>query len=401
MDLRKEQLGVGTLELSQREKDYVIQALDSNRLSYGPLSKKFESMFAALHDVKFAVFVNSGTSALSIALATLKELHGWKDGDEVIVPSLTFVATVNVVLEHNLVPVFVDCDSQTYNMDASLIEEKITDRTCCIMPVHLYGLIADMGPIMDIANRHDLRVVEDSCETIGVNYNGQKTGSFGDISCFSTYVAHFIVTGVGGLALTNDPKKAEILRSLANHGRDSIYLNIDDDKDIDGSAFQEVVRRRFRFVRRGYSFRATEMEAGLGIGQLETFPDILSARQGNAANLTQKLEKYSDVLQLPRFDSFLQEHGFMMFPIVVKKDARFRKQSLIEHLEKMNIETRDMMPLINQPVYEYMNINENDYPVAQWVNACGFYIGCHQNLEESDLQYIEDVIAEFLSLQSA
>lgn len=400
MESRKEQLGVGTLNLTDREKNYVMQALESNRLSYGPLSKKFENMFAELHNMRYAVLVNSGTSALSIALATLKELNGWKDGDEVLVPALTFVATANVVLEHNLVPVFVDCDVTTYNMNPALIEEKITQKTRAIMPVHLFGLVADMEPICEIARKHNLSIVEDSCETIGVSYKGKKTGSFGDIGCFSTYIAHFIVTGVGGLALTNDPKKAEILRSLANHGRDSIYLNIDDDKDIDGAAFQEVVRRRFRFVRRGYSFRVTEMEAGLGIGQLERFPEILHARQSNARSLTEKLSAYTNVLQLPSFDSAVQEHGFMMYPIVVCKDAPFSKEDLVDYFENMNIETRDMMPLINQPVYADMHIQPQDYPIADWVNRSGFYIGCHQSLEENDLQYIADVFQEFFSSYS-
>ena len=400
MESRKEQLGVGTLDLTDREKNYVMQALESNRLSYGPLSKRFESMFAELHTMKYAVLVNSGTSALSIALATLKELNHWKDGDEVLVPALTFVATANVVLEHNLVPVFVDCHADTYNMNASLLEEKITERTRAIMPVHLFGLVADMEPICAIAEKYNLSVVEDSCETIGVSYKGKKAGSFGDISCFSTYIAHFIVTGVGGLALTNDPKKAEILRSLANHGRDSIYLNIDDDRDIDGAAFQEVVRRRFRFVRRGYSFRVTEMEAGLGIGQLERFPEILSARQKNAAMLTEKLSPYTDVLQLPSFDTDVQEHGFMMYPIVVQKEAPFSKEDIVAFFESMNIETRDMMPLINQPVYAYMDIRSQDYPVADWVNTSGFYIGCHQGFTENDIQYIADVLQEFLSSHS-
>lgn len=397
MEKRPNQLGVGTLDVSEKEKQYVLQALESNRLSYGPLSKKFERMFADLHGMKHAVFVNSGTSALSIALATLKELHGWKDGDEVLVPALTFVATSNVVLEHNLVPVFVDCDAKSYNIDPSLIEKYITDNTVAIMPVHLFGLVADMEPIMEIANRHNLRVVEDSCETIGVPYKGNMTGSFGDISCFSTYVAHFIVTGVGGLAVTNDDKHAEILRSLANHGRDSIYLNIDDDKDIDGASFKQVVRRRFRFVRRGYSFRATEMEAGLGIGQLERFESILRARQRNAAAITEKLSQWEPLLQLPSFDSAVQEHGFMMYPIVITKDAPFEKQDLIDHLEGLNIETRDMMPLINQPVYASMNIDPKEYPVADWVNNCGFYVGCHQDLTDNDLQYMADAMGAFLS----
>ncbi len=391
-------IGVGTFQVSENARKYVLQALESGRLSYGPFSRKFEAAFAKRHGSRYAVFVNSGTSALSIAVACLKETEGWKDGDEVLVPALTFVATANVVLEHNLVPVFVDCDPMTYNVDPAKIEAKITPKTRAIIPVHLFGLVADMDPIMAIARKHNLRVIEDSCETMGVPYNGKPAGSFGDISCFSTYVAHLIVTGVGGLAVTSDAKYAEILRSLANHGRDSIYMNIDDDKDIDGAGFKEVIRRRFRFVRRGYSFRATELEAALGLDQLEQMDGILGARQANAAKLTAILAPYGRWLQLPSYDPRKQGHAFMMFPIVIRKDAPFTKEDLVFHLEKRNVETRDMLPLINQPAYASMKINSKDYLVADWVNTHGFYIGCHQGLTEADLVYVSDVFGEFFSV---
>jgi len=400
MQIVDKQIGVGTLEITEKERSYVLDVLTNNRLSYGPYSKKFERAFAAMHDMKYGIFVNSGTSALSIAIACLKEMDNWHDGDEILVPALTFVATANVVLEHGLIPVFVDCRPDTYNMDPGEIERRITKRTRAIMPVHLFGLIADMDPIVKIAHQHKLRIIEDSCETIGVSYRGKKAGSFGDISCYSTYVAHFIVTGIGGLAVTNDLQKAEILRSLANHGRDSIYMSIDDDKDLDGLTFREVIRRRFRFVRRGYSFRATEMEAAIGVGQLERFSDILRARQHNASRLSEILKPFSSWLQLPSWDTNVQEHGFMMYPIVVKPDAPFTKEELVHHIETWNIESRDMMPLINQPVYAFMNIQQEEYPVASWINRCGFYIGCHQNMHEKDLLYVGNVFREFFKKTS-
>ena len=391
------QLGVGTLELTAGEKANVMKVLESNRLSYGPFIREFEKRFAQMHGCTYAVFVNSGTNALSIAVACLKETGGWKDGDEVLVPALTFVATANVILEHNLMPVFVDCDPKTYNIDPAKIEVKITKKTRAIMPVHLFGQIADMDPILSIAKKHDLRIIEDSCETVGVNYRGKPAGSFGDISCFSTYVAHLVVTGVGGLAVTKDEKYAEIIRSLANHGRDNIYVSIDDDKDIDGSKFHEVIRRRFRFIRRGYSCRGTEMEAAIGIGQLERFGEILKSRQSNAAALIELLKPYEKFLQLPWYDTQKQKHAFMMFPIVVRDDAPFKKIDLIQHLEDWNVETREMMPLINQPCYDWMKINAKDYPVADWVNRCGFYIGCHQGFSKENLEYIRDVFSEFFA----
>jgi perosamine synthetase len=400
MDKSTVQIGVGTLEITDEEKSAVMEVLDSNRLSYGPKSREFEEKFAKLHDNKFAVLVNSGTSALRIAIACLKEVENWKDGDEVIVPAITFVATANVVIDHGLVPVFVDCDPKTYNIDPSKIEEKITDRTRAIMPVHLFGQIADMDPIMEIAKRHNLKVIEDSAETMGVTYKGKKAGSFGDISCFSTYVAHLIVTGVGGFAVTSNPKYAEVLRSLANHGRDGIYLSIDDDKNLEEEKSKEVIRRRFRFVRPGYSFRLTEMESAIGICQLDKLSNMLKIRNKNAEVLMENLSKFSSSIQLPSFDKEKQEHAFMMFPIVIKKDVGFTKDELVQFLEEWNIETRDMLPLINQPVYEYMNIDQKEYPVADWINNYGFYISCHQGLTQDNLQYITNVFDKFFSSKS-
>jgi dTDP-4-amino-4,6-dideoxygalactose transaminase len=395
MERSPQQLGVGTFVASPEARANVMQALDGNRLSYGPFSRRFERDFAQAHDCNYGVFVNSGTSALSIAVATLIEMGDWKDGDEIIVPALTFVASANVILEHRLTPVFVDCDAKTYNIDPQKIRATITPRTRAIMVVHLFGLVADMDPIMEIARENDLRIIEDSCETMGVSYKGKKTGSFGEISCFSTYVAHLIVTGVGGLAVTKDPKIAEMLRSLANHGRDNIYVSIDDDKDIDGSKLKEVIRRRFRFIRRGYSFRATELEAALGVAQLAELPAMIERRGKNAAVLSAGLAPFTKWLQLPTYNPAVQGHAFMMYPIVIQPDAPFTKEDLIFFLEDWNVETRDMVPLINQPVYAPMKIRQEDYPVADWVNRYGFYIGCHQGFGEKELKYILEVFAAF------
>jgi dTDP-4-amino-4,6-dideoxygalactose transaminase len=372
-----------------------MQVLESNRISYGPWTRRFEQEFAAAHDSTFAIFVNSGTSALSIAVACLKEVFGWKEGDEILVPALTFVATANVLIEHGLRPVFVDCDAKTYNVDPKKIEARITQRTRGIVVVHLLGLVADMDPIVKIAEKHRLRIIEDSCETMGVTYRGKKTGTFGDIACFSTYVAHLIATGVGGFAMTKNPTYAEILRSLANHGRDNIYISIDDDKDVDGAAFEEIIRRRFRFVRRGYSFRATELEAAIGVAQLHRLPEMIKKRRENARKISAALKPLEKWIQLPWYDPKIQEHAFMMYPVVLREESGIDKDALVQHLESLHIQTRDMLPLINQPVYADMHIREEEYPVARWVNRCGFYIGCHQGMSDNDIATMGSAFTEF------
>ncbi len=391
----KRNIGVGCADIGQKEKDYVNEVLNSERLSYGKFIAAFENEFAKAHGVRHAIMVNSGTSALRIAVACLKEFGNWQDGDEVIVPAVTFVATSNVILDRGLMPVFVDVDSKTYNIDAAKIEEKITPKTRAIMAVHLFGQPAEMEPIMAIAKKHNLKIIEDSCETMFVKYKEKPVGSFGDISCFSTYVAHLLVTGVGGLALTNNDELAVIMKSLANHGRDNIYMNIDDDDNLDRDKLAMVVNRRFNFIRHGYSFRATEMEGALGLAQLERKDEILSKRQKNAEYLTLHLQKYENYLQLPWHPTYAG-HAFMMYPIMIKH-TRIDKKDLVLFLEEKGIETRDMLPLINQPAYIKLFGNlEEKYPVAKWINNNGFYIGCHQKLGTEDLDYIVSAFDDYL-----
>lgn len=382
---------LGTVTVTPRTHKYISQILATGRFSYGPFSEKFESEFARLHNRKFAMFMNSGTSALQVALHTLKELHQWKDGDEVLVPAITFVATSNIVIQNNLTPIFVDVDPLTYNIDPSKIEEKITKKTRAIIPVHLFGLSAQMDTIMTIARQHNLKVLEDSCETMLVNYKNKPVGSRGDIACFSTYVAHILVTGVGGLALTDNTDYAISIKSLMNHGRDSIYLHIDDDRNTsnDKKLFN-IVNKRFRFVSIGYSYRATEFEAALGLAALEKKDVMIRKRQKNAAFLLKHLQQFSGHLQLPSWPPYAQ-HAFMYFPIVIKH-PRIKRDKLITLLETFGVETRYMLPLINQPVYKKLFGNlESKFPVARWINNNGFYVACHQDLSQAQLRHIVDV----------
>lgn len=397
MKLKKRTVGVGTVEIGERAKEYVMAALNSNRLSHGPFLQRFEKEFATLHERKFATSCNSGTSALLIAVGALKEYHSWNDGDEILVPAITFIATSNVILQNGLKPVFVDVDPATYNIDPNKIEEKITSKTRALLPVHLFGLSAEMEPIMEIANRHGLKVIEDSCETMFVKYKGRPAGSRGHIACFSTYSAHLVVTGVGGVALTNDPEYAIIMKSMMNHGRDSIYLNIDDDSRLTTKEETfSMADQRFSFVRMGHSFRLTELEGALGCAELENWEENLKARLANAHYVIEHLSHHRRLIQLPTWPQH-SEHAFMMFPIVLK-DNRLSRKDLVTHLEENGIETRYMMPLLNQPYYQKIFGNlEDQYPVAKWINNNGFYIGCHQNLTEEDRRYLVRVLDTYLT----
>ena len=378
-------IGVGDLRLTKADKNAVLRVLNSNRLSYGPVTKEFESEFSRIHESKFAVFTNSGTSSLQIALSALKDKYGWNDGDEVIVPAITFVATSNTVIQNNLKPVFVDVERDTFNIDTTKIEEAITANTRAIIPVHLLGLPASMGPIMRIARKHRLRVIEDSAETMFARYKGKVVGSFGDIGCFSTYIAHYIVTGVGGMNTTSNSDLAVRLRSLMNHGRDSIYISIDDDATTDGGKLKEIIQKRFSFVSLGYSYRATEMEAALGLSQLKRKNEIVSRRKVIAAKYLKGLSDLGEYLQF-QYTPPDRENVYMLFGVVSKSK---QKVELVNFLEQNKIETRDLLPLINQPIYKKLYGNmEYKYPVANYLNNSAFYIGCHQYLANKDVDYV-------------
>ena len=390
-------IGVGTCRISPAAVRYVNDVLASNRLSYGPYLQRFERLFASAHDCRFGIMTNSGTSSLVVAVQALKRRYGWKDGDEVIVPAVTFVATANVVLQQNLTPVFVDVDPLHYGIDPAKIEAAVTPRTRMILPVHLFGSPCDMAPILSVARARGLRVIEDSCESMFVRYEGRSVGSFGDIGCFSTYVAHILSTGVGGLCTTNDPDLAVALRSLMNHGRDSIYLSIDDDDEKSDEEMRVIVKRRFSFVEPGHSFRVTELEGALGVAAFEAKDANLARRAANAERLTSALRDVEDRLQLPSVRPNAG-HAFMMYPVVLRKGG---KSALVEYLEAHGIETRDMLPLVNQPVYRrLLGTREEDFPVAKWVNESGFYVGCHQDLSDEEVDYVAAKFHDFFAGKS-
>lgn len=393
--MKKRVIAIADLKISARAKRYILQTLDENRLSYGRFTQKFETQFAKIHDRKYAIVSNSGTSGLQVALAALKESMGWDDGDEVIVPSITFIATTNVVIHNNLKPVFVDVEPDYFCIDPKKIEDKITKRTRAIMPVHLFGQSADMEPILKIAKKYNLKVIEDSCEAMFVKYKGRPVGSMGDIAVFSTYVAHIIVTGVGGIVTTNDESLATNIKSLMFHGRDNIYLKIDDDDTRDRVKLNSLIERRFQFHHVGYSYRITEMEGALGLAALKDKNIIIRKRQWAGKEITRSLKMFSNFFQLPKIRKG-SSHIYMFFPLVIK-DERIEKEDFLLFLEENGVETRLFMPLLNQPIYKKIFGDiEDEYPVAKRLVDKGFLIGCHQYLKETDIKYLANLFKRYL-----
>lgn len=354
---------------TRKQKKLVNQVLKSGRLTYGDKTRELERRFAEIHGAKHAIFTSSGTAALKISLHALKDKHDWKDGSEVIIPSVTFVATMNAVLMNNLKPVLVDVEKETANLNPKLLGNAITKKTVAIMPVHLLGQPANMDEIMKWARDYSLEVIEDSCETMFVNKLKGTT------ACFSTYVAHLLVTGVGGFILTNDDKLAVTMRSMLFHGRDESYLNIDDKP--------KEIWKRFHFPRMGYSDRMTELEAAIGLGELDGWQGMVKKRQENARRLA-NFPLYPPDVPVTNF----YKHSFMFFPCYVE-----RRDELMVYLEKHGIQTRTMMPLISQPITKpYL---KKKYPVAQYIEEHGLLLPVHQYLKKKDLDHIINTVKAF------
>lgn len=346
------------------EKKLVNQVIDSGWISRREFIPRFEQEIARLHGQRYGMMVNSGTDALRIGLSTLKEVHKWPDKSEVMVPAITFVATVNAILQNSLKPVFVDVDRFTYTLDPKLIAAKLNRRTKAIVPVHLFGLPANMSAIMPIARSLKLKVLEDSCETMFVH----KVQ--GDMAAFSTYMAHMIQTGVGGVLTTNSSRYDAVARSYMNHGRSDNP-------------------NKFEFERIGYSSRVTEFEGALGCAQLTRWPEILKRRQNIAQRIYRGLISSECRVKLP--GSLVEQSSWMLFPMVLLKGSRDRFMS---YMLKKGIETRQMMPLTNQKPYQKM-LKQKDYPVADWINKNGVCLPCHQKLSDGDVDYMVEAVKGF------
>jgi perosamine synthetase len=382
-----ERIGLGCLDVTQEDLDAVAEVLHSGWISPGPKVAEFESAFAKAHGRKYGVMVNSGTDALRIALGALKEAREWSDGDQVIVPAMTFIATANVVLQNGLTPVFAEIHPDSFNIEPYGLERYITRLTRAIIPVHLFGQMADM-PVIRVRSE-GLAIIEDSCETMGTrrinNWGsetghdstklGQCVGSFGDIACFSTYACHLINTGVGGIAITDDDRLYRIMRSLMNHGRRS-----------------ESASERFTFDRVGYSCRPTEIEAVLGLNQLKLLPNVLKRRQANAEYLHQSLFGTEDWLQRQDPVRVNVEHAWMMYPLLLT-DPSINRDEFMEYLDDEGVACRPFFPLLTSSVYRRMFPDSySSFPVAYNASQRGFYVPCHQQLSQDDLSYISMTI---------
>lgn len=391
----------GTVSVTEKSKAIIREILETNRLSSGKYVREFEKKFAQLVGTKAAVAVSSGTDAIALALAVLYDFGAGR-GDEIIVPALSFVATGNAVLQAGFTPVFVDIDVRTLNIDPLKIEDAITEKTRAIVPVHLMGKPADMDTISAIARKHNLYVIEDAAEAHGAVYKGKNVGTLGDMAAYSLYIAHIITTIEGGIITTDNSDFAEILRSLRSHGRackcEICVLNIAsahcpkrfnevDDADI-----------RFIFERIGFSTKMNEMEAAVGIGNLEIYFDILNKRRTNLYYLMEEAKAFAPFLTTIDKEPF-EDIGPHALPLIVTQQADFTRNELVKHLEEKGIDSRNLFSSMPTQClgFNFLGAKTSGFPNAEYIGNHGVHIGVHQDLAKEECDYIISCINDFLT----
>ncbi len=378
-------------------------------LTAGPRAEAFEARLAETVGTAHALAVNSGSSANLLAVAALRSRRlerPLQPGDEVITSALAFPTTVAPILQNGLVPVFVDCEPATYNLDPSHLEAALSPRTRAIFLAHTLGNPAEMEPVMDFARAHDLYVIEDTCDALGAVYNGQMVGTFGHLATLSFYPAHHITTGEGGAVLTGDPLLAHIVRSLRDWGRDCWCRHNSPPNGACGHRFdwtipglEEPYDHRYFYVEIGYNLKMTDVQAAIGLAQLEKLPAFLEARRRNFQWLREGLEPYSAFLTLPVWSPHAQPAWFA-FPITVRPEAPFTRRDLTTFLEQHNIETRLLFAgnILRQPAYrDIPHRIVGSLANSDQVLRSTFFIGVYPGLDRARIDHILQTFAHFFA----
>jgi perosamine synthetase len=368
--------------LGEQESRYVAQCLETGWISSaGPFIERFEQDWSRYCGRKYGVCVSSGTAALQVALSSLD----LQPGDEVIMPAFTIISCVLAVIYSGGTPVLVDAEPRTWTMDPTQVEEKITPRTKAILAVHIYGHPADMDPLLALADRHELAVIEDAAEAHGAEYlrnhyqtspQWRRCGSFGAASCFSFYANKLVTTGEGGMVLTDDARQAERFRSLRN------------------LCFQPS--RRFMHEELGFNFRFTNLQAALGIAQLERMEQIVEKKRWIGRQYSKRLEGIAG-LQLPVEASWARS-VYWMYGIVLSEDTGITATDLAAKLNERDIETRPFfLGMHEQPALLRRGLFHGErYPVTERLACQGLYLPSGLALTDTQLEYVAQTVREIL-----
>jgi perosamine synthetase len=363
-------ISMSSPDITQAEIDAVTEVLQTSYLSIGPKIKTFEHDFASYIGTRQAVGVNAGTSGLHLAMIAA----GITDGDEVITPSFSFIASANSILYERGVPVFVDIDPLTGNIDPQQIEAAISERTKAIMPIHAFGQPADMNPILDLARKHNLYVIEDACEAVGAEYDGRRVGTIGDAAVFAFYPNKQMTTGEGGMIVTNREDWGELFRSLRNQGRDvfDVWLN---------------------HTRLGYNYRLDEMSAALGLTQLKRIEELLTKRACVAEWYEQRI---SEIVGIGRPHIADTTTRMSWFVYVVRCMDGVSRNELMDSLRENGVPSRPYFtPIHLQPFYrERFGWERGDLPHTENAGDNWLALPFSSVMSEAQVDYVCNKLRE-------
>lgn len=403
------------------ELEAMVQASLDMWLTAGRFNNQFENEFAQYLNIKYALSTNSGSSANLLALSTLTSHklgeQRLKKGDEVITVATGFPTTINPIIQNGLIPVFVDCKIGTYNINADKIEEAVSEKTKAIFLAHTLGNSFDLDKIKSICKKHNLWLIEDSCDALGGEYKGQKLGTIGDIGTYSFYPAHHITMGEGGAVVTNDKKLYDIIKSFRDWGRDcSCPPGCD---GICGKRFSQQsgnlpfgYDHKYTYSHIGYNLKITDWQAALGCAQIKKLPEFIKKRTQNAEYLMNKLSDLKEFLILPEIQEGAKPSWFG-FLISTKQDGL--KQQLVEFLEKNGVGTRQLFagnilrqPMIvnneislrigNSKIINSANLTEEHYkmlPNTEFIMNNTFWVGVFPALSYKELDKTSELIHQF------
>jgi CDP-6-deoxy-D-xylo-4-hexulose-3-dehydrase len=387
----------------------LINLVDSSLdfwLTEGRYSEEFSEKIADFLGVTNVALVNSGSSANLVAFSALtSEKLGdrrLKPGDEVISVSAGFPATVTPIIQNNCVPVFVDVDIPTYNIDVAMMKNAISEKTKCIFIAHTLGNPFDLDAVMAIANENNLWVIEDNCDAFGSQYSGRYTGTFGHISTISFYPAHHITTGEGGAVVTNDELLAKIIKSFRDWGRDCYCAG--GENNTCGKRFSQQFGNlsfgydhKYVYSEIGYNLKMTDMQAAIGAAQIEKLPEFCEKRKQNFVRYNEIFNKYSDYFILPKATP-KSDPSWFSYIVTVKHKAPFKRDEITRFLNERLIETRNLFAgnMVKQPAFIGKNFRiAESLDNSDYIMNNTFFLGTYPGNTPERLDYIEEVIDSF------
>lgn len=379
---------IARTHLTGKEFNIIRKPLESGWLVQGKYVKEFEDKWSEYTGAKHSIAVTSCTTALHLSLVAL----GFKADDEAIIPAFTWIATANIIEHLGGKVIFCDIDLKTFNIDVNQIEEKITPKTKAILPVHLFGLSADMDPILELAKKYNLWVVEDAACGFGAKYKRQHVGAFGDTGCFSFHPRKAITTGEGGMITTNNDELAEKLRSMRDHG-----ATMSDFQRHHGA--KPYLLSEYPYA--GYNYRMTDIQASLGVTQMERTENIVNERQELAKKYSEALKEL-DFFQLPYKNEYY-EHGYQSYPCMFDfnnaklnniKSVNEKRNAFMDTLQNNGVSTRPATHSVHMLKYyiEKYLIHPKDFPNAYLANECSISFPLFNGLTQEEQKFVIDSI---------